>query len=612
MKVIYHKFFYIFAIIITFAATTEAQKTFEGYSLVVQADNGGACPIRYMPTDGNNQIQVFVAGTNLRTPATGLTACDQSRVQGSQVIPAGSGKWCFQGAEDLYEIRLTSNVTYIWHPIDKNTGFHNVMDFRPVTRTGGATPKYEHQTPADYTQTIRNAIAFIASRQGGTLFFPDGDYIVGTTDGNTRDPRYEAITLPPGITVEGVSSNLSVAGSDLPIRTSGTRLRLRNDNQAIFRIGGCTNRVTVRNIELMGNSPLFREAPRSQLNTYGVEGLGKSQINPATKVQSVNSTQFISFDRVTFQDFDKGIFVHNANETNCNPQEQVCTGWQFDYVTVDHGVFINNKTGILIDTFNTDWKVSNTFMQYHAANAPGRGIHIKRGGTMLIEQSFGGGNNYTTHIGGAFVYVDTIGSLTIVSSASEAGQYSIYTAPYGSVGSLMLTIIGSVFADKMELNGRINFISTGNFYYAKTVQTAPGVTITSTGDRFCHDPLIFPGVCKDEAGRNVSEPGFGEGRLMFRTGRIPEGAGADLLKRRPNFFGYDLEINKGILQHDPDITFRDITAFAAENAGGTRVKDGAIAYCKDCRKNASGICTQGTAGTDGAFAKRVNNQWRCD
>ena len=31
---------------------------------------------------------------------------------------------------------------------------------------------------------------------------------------------------------------------------------------------------------------------------------------------------------------------------------------------------------------------------------------------------------------------------------------------------MMLNIIGSTFNDPIELNGRMNFISTGNFYFA--------------------------------------------------------------------------------------------------------------------------------------------------
>ena len=113
-------------------------------------------------------------------------------------------------------------------------------------------------------------------------------------------------------------------------------------------------------------------------------------------------------------------------------------------------------------------------------------------------------------------------------------------------------------------------------------------------------------------GNVVNAPGFNGGRVMFRTGRPPEGTGKNRIDRQPNFFGYDVEINKGLLQYDPEITFRDIMAMAAQTDAGTRVKDGAILYCKDCKKNNSGICTQGQAGVDGAFAKRINSQWRCD
>ena len=64
-----------------FALTTAAfgQNKFEGYSLTLQADTGGACPVRYLPSaGGGNSIDVFVAGTNQRTPASGMVACDGS------------------------------------------------------------------------------------------------------------------------------------------------------------------------------------------------------------------------------------------------------------------------------------------------------------------------------------------------------------------------------------------------------------------------------------------------------------------------------------------------------------------------------------------------------
>jgi hypothetical protein len=556
---------------------------------------------------GGNSIDVFIAGTNQKTSATGITACDGTNVTGSRVGPNGYGKWCFQGSEPMYDIRLGNGTTYLWYPITRDTGFYNVKDFRPVTRSGA---QYVFSDPADYTRAIKNAVAMIATRQGGTLLFPDGDYIVGTTDGNTRDLQYDAITLPSGTVVQGASSNYSVPTTDTPERNSATRIRLRNPNQTIFRIGGCTNQVTIRNIALLGNTAFFKEPKRDQTGNYGVEAVGKWSVGPAPGQQSANSSQVFRFENVTFQDLDKGIYVHNANEGKCNSKEQQCYSWQFDHVLVDHGTFINNKAGIWVNTYNTDWKITNSIFNYMAANAPGEGIHIQTAGSVLIEQSWGGGYDRGANIGGAFVWIGTIGSLVIINSGSENGQRSIFMHPAGGISSLMMTVIGSVFGDKIELNGRINYVSVASFYGANTIVAEPTVTITSTGDRFCYDPLILPGLCKDESGKTVNTPGFGKGKVMFQTGRLGEGSGENRIESRPNFFGYNVEIGDGLLQMDPNITFRDITNWASGNR--PQLKDGAIVYCKDCKKNATGICTQGQAGTDGAFAKRINGQWRCD
>lgn len=605
--------FFLLPALFIFALSATAQKRFEGYSLVVDADDTGACPIKYMPASaGQNAIQVFNAGTGMSTPATGLKACNESRVAGADVTPNGLGQWCFEGTEDMYEVKLKNGVSYLWYPLTENTGFYNVKDFRPVTRRAGATPQLVFSEPPDYTKTIRNAVAFIASRQGGTLRFPDGDYIVGTTDGNTIDPNFHGITLPSGTVIEGSSANYSIPATNVPLRYSATRIRLRNNNQAIFRIGGCTNAVTLRNLELVGNSAVTGETPRSSTGTYGIEGISKWAVDPRTRASTPNSSQVFKIENVTFQDFDRAVFVHNLNDRKCNPQDQICDAWQFDYVLVDHGFFINNKTGIWIDTFNTDWKISNTVFSYTAKNAPGDGIRIQKAGAVLLEQTWGGGNDYGPGIGGTFLYIDYVGSLTIVGSGSESGQRSIYTNPAGATSSQMITVVGSIFADKVDLNGRLNYTSTGNFYGARTVEADPAVNITSTGDRFCYDALVLPGRCVDAANKPVSDPGFSGGRVMFQSGRVGEGTGANRIQSRPNFFGYNVELGNGLMQYDPNVTFRDISAWAAGPDDRPPVRDGAMVYCKDCRKGSSGVCTQGTSGTDGAFAKRINGQWRCD
>ncbi len=596
------------AAILTFCAVVGCQNRFEGYSLTVDADSSDVCPVRWLSSVGEgNAIDVYISGTNQRTPAVGLAACQGSEVRsGNHVLPNGEGKWCFSGAEPFYDIKLRNNMTYLWYPITRTAGFYNVKDFRPVTRTPGPTPQYVFNDPADYTRTIRNAVAFIASRQGGTLQFPDGDYVVGTTDGNTRDPQYQAITLPSGIIIEGASSNSSLTTTNLPIKTSSTRIRLRNTNQTIFRIGGCTEQVAVRNIELLGNSALYGEQPRDATGNYGIEGVGKWTIRPADKP---NTSQIFTFENITFQNLDRGIYVHNANDERCNASEQNCSSWQFDYVKVDHGIFLTNRTAIWIDTFNTDWKITNSLFYYIAAMAPGDGIHVKKAGTMLVEQSFGGGNDYGGGIGGTFIHIDTIGSLTVINSGSERGRRSLYMNPAGATTSVMLNVIGSIFDDPVELNGRVNYISSGNFYGAKTIKADPSVMITSNGDRFCYDPTVLPGRCRDQSGASVSNPGFGGGRIMFQTGRPGEGSGNDRIEGRANYFGYNVQIGDGLMQFDPNIGYRDITNWVTDPTR-PRLSDGALVYCKDCRRG--GVCSQGTAGVDGAFAKRINGKWLCD
>ncbi len=609
----------VFIMLFVCAAVAIGQEMhrFDGYSMTVGAESGsGACPLKFLPQErGQNGIEVFLAGTNMQTPATGLTGCDLSRAEGNRIAASPQNqKWCFQGPEELYEVKFSNGVSYLWPAVGRDTGFFNIKDFRPVRRIAGSPAKYIYSEPADYTYAIRNAVAIMASRQGGTLYFPDGDYVVGTLDGNRRDPNYEAITLTSGINIVGTAGNYSVPGTNMPAQRTSTRIRLRNDKQTIFRIGGCTIGVSIKNIELLGNSALFGEAPRSSVGNYGVEGLGKWSIDPKTKAEAANTSQFFRFENVIFQNLDKGIYVHNANGDNCNQAEQRCTEWQFDNVNVDHGFFVNNKTGIEINTFNSDWRISNSQFNIMAANAPGYGIHVRRAAGILIEQTFGGGYDYNTQIGGTFLYIDSVGTVTIINSGAERVQRAIYTAAYGAMSSMMMTVVGSIFSDTIELNGRSNFASTGNLYFGKVFKASPQVVINSVGDKFCHDPLIAPGQCTDKPGGGniVNQPGFGDARVMFRTGRLPEGSGPTRINRQPNLFGYDVELKDGLLQYDPNLTFRDITALAANVDTGTRAKDGAFVYCKDCRKNNSGICVQGQAGTDGAFAKRINGQWRCD
>lgn len=605
--------FLLIIVIITFTAISFGQNKFEGYSFVLEADESASCPVRFLPgAGGGNSISVFVAGTRQRTPATNLSSCDGAGVTNNKVQTNGLGKWCFEGPEPFYEITLSTGAEYIWYPNGKESGFFNVKDFRPVTRTTGPTPQYVFEDPLDYTQTIKKALYYVASRQGGTLRFPEGDYVVGTTDGNRRDPSFKGLALGSGTVIEGASANFSTPSSNLPNNRSSSRVRLRNDNQSIFRIGGCTMNIAIKNLELVGNEPVQNEGRRSATNTYGIEAIGGWTIDPRTKASNPNSSLVFKFSDLTIQGFDRGIYVHNANSENCDSARQACGQWQFDYVSVDQILFSNNKTAIWMDTFNTDWKISNSVIAYIANNAPGDGIRIQRAATVQVEQVFAGGGDYQTQIGGTFLNIDAVGALTVISSAAERSKRSIYTNPAGAASTTMINVIGSVFGDSVELNGRINFISSGSMYLGDTIKADKTTNIVSNGDRFCHDSLILPGTCRNQAGALISNPGITGGRVMFRSGRVGEGTGTNRLDSYPNFFGYTVAIGDGLLQMDPNIGFRDIQQWANGVDGRPRITDGAIVFCKDCRRSPNGTCSQGTAGQDGAFAKRINNQWRCD
>lgn len=596
--------------VLIFAEFVLGQNRYEGYSMTVEANEDGACPIRYLPgSAGGNAIDIFIAGTNFSQKAPNITACDGSAVQGGKLNPNGLGKWCFAGPESMYEIKLSSGVSYLWYPVGlPGSGIVDLRSFRPVNRT--ADGKYVFSEPKDYTSTFKNAVAYLAARQGGTLVVPDGDYIVGTLDGERRDPSFNGITLASGINIVGAGSNASAAASDAPNRFSSTRIRLRNPKQSIFRIGGCTNQVRISDLELLGNAGLLREPKRDTAETYGIEALGKWAKDARTGRDSANTSQVFKFENLTIQNFEKGIYVHNVNDANCRDAEQLCGAWQFDYVKVDSVLFLNNATGLEINTFNTDWSIANSVFNYIATFAPGDGIRIRRGGAILLQQTFGGGYDLGPGIGGTFINIDTVTSLTVINSSSERSKRSIYTNPLGAIGSMMITVVGGGFGDLVELHGNLNYISTGNSYGPETIKADPTVTITSTGDRFCYDPRITPGYCKDSQGRTLTRPNVTGGRIMFQTGRLPEGSGPNRIDGKPNVFGYTVELRDGLMQYDPNITLKDIEAWSKGGDGRPPVQDGAIVYCKDCRRG--GLCSQGSAGSDGAFAKRINGRWMCD
>jgi hypothetical protein len=111
----------------------------------------------------------------------------------------------------------------------------------------------------DDSVAIQSALAFLATRNGGTLQFPEGEYLVGGI------PNYKGIVVPTGVNIQGVSGIQSNSYTNNVVQRSPSRITLVGANRSIFKIGECTERLVFRDIELYA---------RSNENTAGFEAVG--------------------------------------------------------------------------------------------------------------------------------------------------------------------------------------------------------------------------------------------------------------------------------------------------------------------------------------------------
>jgi hypothetical protein len=547
----------------TFAESPETQQQqgvnrFEGYNIFLDAvdvhiPQGGACATRYVPP----ATQITITDLNPATPMR-LGSCSGSpAVRSASATTAtvnadeNNYKWCFTGEDKTYQLsfqadRFAGKITYNWiaNPDASTAGFYNIRDF-------GA--KGDGQT--DDTIAIRSALAFIASRGGGgTLRFPEGDYTVG------KVPNYKGITLPPGVTIEGVGSILTGAAINNVNQRSPSRISLAPGvtNAAIFRIGECTERVAIRDIELFANS---------QDKTYGIEAVGTNL-----------TSQDFFIERVTFNKFYRGFYAHAIHAPG--------TAWQFDFIKVRDSRFLyNTDAGIWVDIWNTDWKIEGSFFQAPAKTATNRadGIYIYRAGMVSIAETFSGvpGGAGAGVKGGDFLHIIENGNLTIIGSQTEGMTRSLVFGELQGAGNLSypITLINNIFGEPIEIKGRRMLVSTGNLYSAGSVRLNNDVEVYSTGDRFCYDGYILG--CQTAG----NQSNFIGGKIMFATGQPTN----QTVPGRPMVLGSEVQMP----------TFRS-------NELPRNSNNGTMLFCADCRRN-----SQCAGGGQGAPAMFINGRWEC-
>ena len=548
-----YKFAFLFLTIFLLSVNSFAANKFEGYNVIVSAPDDhkvATCAIRYVKPSTN----IIISDLNPATPmklkgcsGSGSSFRQNSATTASVRASSSSLKWCFEGEDERYRISFQGDkhkrqIVYDWiaTKAPKERGFYNIKDFGAVGN--GRT---------DDTIALESAMAYIASHNGGTLKFPEGDYIVS-----------KPIALPSGIVIKGVNGLHSGATTNNVVKKNISRITLRGSNKSLFRVGECTEKIAFEDIELYAES---------DNKTYGIEGRG-----------GWYSAQGLSLNRVSLNHFWRGIHVQGLPQTNLQ--------WQFDYVKIKETRFIYNKdAGLFCNTRNSDWKIEGSLFinPKKMANQNANSMHFERVGMVTILDTFGGG--FPQALGGTFINILDSGNLTIIGSQTEAMTNSIVynevENPYAGDYSHPITIINSIFSPPNVFKARRTLVSTGSLYGAKAFQAGPEVRVYSTGDRFCYDGNIASCV-----GGNSNN--FDNATIMFMTGQPSEGS----VRGRPAFFGTDVEFGKPI----------KLPSFRRNKLPNNK-PNGSMVYCEDCRRDTE-PCRSGGSGSP---AMVVNGRWSC-
>ncbi|MGB7068343.1 MAG: glycosyl hydrolase family 28-related protein [Pyrinomonadaceae bacterium] len=539
--------------IISVAGDYSGQNKFEGHNIILDVPSthrSATCALRYAPPTDTLTVTDLDRTTPLRLRSCGGSGSNlvQNGLTSARLnASASTYKWCFEGEDNSYRVTMKGDqysgpITYNWiAELDpREAGFYNVRDFGAVG--DGRT---------DDTIAVRSAMAYIGSKNGGTMTFPEGDYVVTSP-----------IALPSGIVIQGTNGMPSNSPTSHLPRKNSSRITLSGSRRALFKIGECTHGVTFRDIELYS---------QSNDGTFGVEASG-----------AYNSAQDFHFERVTFNNFFRGIQAEGLPQTNLS--------WQFDYIKLKDCRFIFNRdSGIFVNIRNSDWKIEGAFF----VNPPKRqgqnanSMHFERVAGVLIEDTYGGG--FPGAPGGTFLNVLDSGNLTVITSQTEAMTnsfvYNEVKNPSAGDYSYPITFINNVFGHPIIFNARRTFVSVGSMYGPETFRADERLRVYSTGDRFCYDGHILH--CQGPTKNN-----FDKASVIFMTGQPSEGQ----VTGHPTFFGTDVQFGAPV----------QLPSFM-QNALPTSKSPGSMVFCSNCRRS-SEPCQ---AGGSGAPAMMIGNRWSC-
>lgn len=562
-------------IVVVFGCAVASANTLSGYALKGKhlasdpSSRWGGALVEFKDAVTKEPVKIdIVTGKKVEGRKDALYAMDAGDI-GKWQVKVKSGKYIVTiGGKDVtssYTLSLMAMPTVTC----TGTGFYNFKtDFGFASNQVG-------NSDGDDTHEIEYAIEVIRACGGGTLYFPNGFYNVGTTYGDPSPNLFEGTTLeklpfnlPSGIIIQGSNGatyGISWLGSSRITLKPSANL---TSTTPIFKIGEIKHSITMRDITLLA-VPLPTPLPSPLPSPTPTPSIPDIPLAKSTAVVAEGTAGNSSFG-VLFSNMSISGFQIGINVKGCVDSDDDCAGdWQLDNAKVDH-VWFKCATGMKMNTPNTDWEISNAWFTMYPKtvvnldennNEINRAIAILKAGWVQANSVLGGGVNETNK-GGDFFYVESIGGLTIISSQMEGVTNGLVFGKVSGSGTTLAKIIaiGSEFGGYVRLRQVVNFISMGNHYGKETIQTSQHQTrIYSMGDKFCNDGLA--GTTNPGEPECGSTPGVqGPATVVFSTGQLAEtnsngegGAPVKATPEIPNKFGMRTEVKDGNVFSDKPV-----------------------------------------------------------
>ncbi len=545
------------------------------------------------------------------------------------------GFWGFWIANGRYEITITGTIKegsvsyslFMQAPASSGatSGFVNVKDW-PYSAVGDGI--------TDDTMAIKRAVSDVGMVGGGVVYFPNGTYKVGTNK-ETEGEQQLPIVLPTGVTMQGTSGAYF---SSCKIYLPGDAA---TDNKTVIRMNECTRQAAIRDIEIQS------------ANLKGTTGILATGDPP-------NTSERLSLSHLTVRGFNIGVDIQSL------PGPGKDFDWQLASSEIDFANIVENKTAIHVDALNAELQISNSILSA-GSGKDSTALLIDGASIIQIHDTFGRGANSEN-----FIWMRTrhvhIDATSIECEGFINTLKNDVTGPLSDQYLYPIRISNSVLGAKILLRENCIYVSSGNTYYATSVETvndgktmlphrpdgtaypayggdptperpecdplpmgghADKVLIYSTGDHFF--PAIGGPGCVGNDLIYLDEGAFGDflltgnSRLAFRAGQesadfhgpvnigVP-GFNYNLKRNNTNgfmdIFGTQSAPYRGFNFNGPiqlhSATWSEISAWQTIGPGG-------IIYCSDCKVGTNGTCEYSSSTPRGEIARYVGSSgWKCN